>query len=176
MVSYQMRSLVCVFLLGWIASTAAGQGYHVEDLERLDRQEKTGLRHYVRGEYKAAFENLSATAVRGMKQSQYNLAFMFLKGQYVDQSILLGMGWLGVAIESGDPEWLELYQSLYNRLSAEQKQLVDAKVALYVERYGVVAQNVSCSRRPVAGTRRIESRCIKAAEKPYQLFPVELKP
>jgi TPR repeat protein len=158
------------------AASIAAQDISVESMERLERQETTGLRYYERGNYQKAFDNLSATAVRGLKQSQYMLAFMFLKGQHVDQSIVLGMAWLGVAIESGEPEWIELYDSLYQRATPEQKVLIAAKVAQYIEQYGMSAQNVSCSRRPVAGSRRAESRCLKQAEKPYPLFPVELKP
>lgn len=167
----------CAGVLAFVAAgSAVAQDVSVASIERLERQETTGLRYYDRGNYQKAFDELSATAARGLKHSQYILAFMFLKGQHVDQSILLGMGWLGVAIESGEPEWIELYESLYQRSTPEQKVLIDAKVAHYIEQYGMVAQNVSCSRRPVAGSRRAESRCLKQAEKPYPLFPVEVKP
>ncbi len=92
------------------------------------KQESTGLRYYERGNYAKAFENLSATAARGFKESQYILAFLFLKGQHVETSLVLGMGWLGVAVESEDPEWIELYQSIYQRAPPEQQQLIDVKV------------------------------------------------
>lgn len=168
------RVLAILFCL---ASTAtAAQSFELEDLERLDRQEKSGLRYYEQGDYPSAFEALSGTAVRGLKPSQYILSFMFLKGQYVDQSVLLGMAWLGVAKESQEPEWMELYQSIYQQLPPEQQAIVDAKVAQYVERYGMTAQNVSCSRRPVAGSRRVESNCIKSDGKASPIYPVETKP
>jgi hypothetical protein len=99
---------------------------------------------------------------------------MFLKGQHVDASLVLGMGWLGVAIESEEPEWIELYDSIYERVSPEQQQLIEAKVAQYVAQFGRETQNVTCSRRQSAGTRRIESRCIKDTERLYPIFPVEL--
>ena len=154
----------------------SARAQEVEDLEKLDRQERAGLRNYDRGNYEAAFESLSGTAVRGFKTSQYILAFMFLKGQYVDQSLLLGMAWLGVAKESGDPEWLELYQNLYSQLPPNQQAIVDARVAQYVEKYGMATQNVSCSRQPVAGSRRAETNCIKIDGKVSPIYPVELKP
>lgn len=166
-----IASSICV-----LALTAGAQEIRNEDRARLDQQESAGLRNYERGDYEKAFENLSATAVRGMKKSQYILAFMFLKGQFVDSSVLLGMGWLGVAVESQEPEWIELYQSIYQRLSPDEKELVDAKVGQYIEHYGMVTQNVSCSRRPEAGSRKIESRCVKVDGKAYPIYPVELKP
>lgn len=164
-----------VAILACLLALPAGS-QEVEDLEKLDRQEKAGLRNYDRGNYEAAFEALSGTAVRGLKPSQYILAFMFLKGQYVDQSVLLGMAWLGVAKESGDPEWLELYQSIYSQLPPDQRPIVDARVAKYVEQYGMATQNVSCSRQPVAGSRRAETNCIKIDGKVSPIFPVEMKP
>ena len=140
------------------AAAAFGQDSKLESVERLYKQESTGLRHYNSGNYGKAFDNLSTTAARGFKESQYILAFMFLKGQHVEASLVLGMGWLGVAIESEEPEWIELYQSIYQRASAEQRQLIDVKVLQYVKQFGLAAQNVTCSRRQSAGTRRIESR------------------
>ncbi len=168
---------ICALTLACLAADAAiGQDSKVESVERLYKQESTGLRHYDRGNYDKAFENLSTPAARGFKESQYILAFMFLKGQHVETSLLLGMGWLGVAIESEEPEWIELYQSIYERTAPEQQQLIDVKVSQYIEQFGLVTQNVTCSRRPSAGTRRIESRCIKDAEKLSPIYPVELRP
>jgi hypothetical protein len=168
--------IACALILACLAAAANGQDSKIESVERLYKQESTGLRHYDRGNFEKAFENLSTTAARGFKESQYILAFMFLKGQHVESSLVLGMGWLGVAIESEDPEWIELYQSIYQRASPEQRQLIDVKVAQYVEQFGLVTQNVTCSRRSSAGTRRIESRCIKDAEKVSPIYPVELGP
>jgi TPR repeat protein len=167
-------SVAALLLLATLSAT--GQEVGFENLERLGRQETAGLRHYGRGNYEKAFESLSATAVRGMKESQYILSFMFLKGQHVDQSVQLGMAWLRVAIESGDPEWIELYRSLYDRLPEDQRQPVAERVARYIRQYGLVTQHVTCSRRPAAGSRRIESRCVKDTEQTYPLYPVELKP
>jgi hypothetical protein len=103
----------CVLIFGCLAVTAAcGQDGKLESVERLYKQESTGLRHYDRGNYEKAFENLSTTAARGFKESQYILAFMFLKGQHVKSSLVLGMGWLGVAIESEEPEWVGINPSI----------------------------------------------------------------
>ena len=166
---------VCVLILAGLAfAETHAQDGKVESVERLYKQESTGLRHYDRGNYEKAFKNLSTTAARGYKESQYILAFMFLKGQHVESSLILGMGWLGVAIESEEPEWVELYQSIYQRATPEQRQLIDVKVSQYIEQFGLVTQNVTCSRRQSAGTRRIESRCIKDAEKVSPVYPVEL--
>ena len=57
----------------------------------------------VDGRYKSAFQLLSDAASKGMKESQYLLSLMFLKGEGVDKNILIGLGWLGVAGHSAKP-------------------------------------------------------------------------
>jgi len=146
------------------------------EIELMYRNEETGLRQYDRGDFEQAFETLSDTAVQGLKKSQYILAFMFLKGEHVDKSILLGMGWLGVARESGEKEWVTLYDNMYARANATQKAMIDEKVKQYVGLYGMSATNVTCRRAQVAGSRRYEMRCIKVRGVIDDPVPVELKP
>lgn len=134
--------------------------------------EQAALRQYDRGEYERAFDNLSVTAVRGLKRSQYILAFMYLKGQHVEKSIPRGMGWLGVSVESGNEEWQRLYDSLYGKLAPEHRGRIDEIVTQYIARYGGDAQGVTCSKSAAAGTRRLESRCRKV-EGNYTICPVE---
>jgi TPR repeat protein len=62
-------------------------------------QERAGLKLFEQGKYQEAFEKLSELAAWGYKDSQYALAFLFLKGQHVEQSTLIGMGWLAMAAE-----------------------------------------------------------------------------
>ena len=148
-----------------------------ESIPNLYQKEDAGLRYYERGEYAQAFEKLSETAIRGLKKSQYILAFMFMKGQHVDKSTLLAMAWLGVAKESEEKEWVDLYNSLYERMQPAQKAMIDDKVAEYVEWYGGRAQNVECGQRQASvGSRRIESRCIKVEGPQYEIHPIELRP
>lgn len=142
----------------------------------LYEDEERGLRHYERGEHEKAFEYLSRTAIRGLKKSQYILAFMFLKGEHVERSILLGMGWLGVAAESGEPEWQALFDGLYERSNPQQRQMIDSKVDQYVAQYGMKAMNVSCALQPVTGSRRQEVRCLKSDGPADTIYPVEMRP
>jgi len=47
---------------------------------------------------------------------------MFLKGQYVEQSTLIGMGWLGVAIEAEVEEWEDLFKDIYSKTPLEDEK------------------------------------------------------
>ena len=144
------------------------------EVELMYKREASGLKQYDRGDYEAAFEQLSETAIQGLKKSQYILAFMFLKGEYVDKNILLGMAWLGVAAESEDKEWVEQYNNLYANFNEAQQAMVDAKVNQYIERYGLSKTNVTCERLQAAGSRRYETRCIKTGLPTADPVPVEL--
>ena len=44
---------------------------------------------------------------------------MFLKGYHVEQSTLLGMGWLGVATEVETEDWSDQYRALYSSATPE---------------------------------------------------------
>lgn len=143
------------------------------EIELMYKNEDSGLKQYDRGNFERAFELLSETAVQGLKSSQYILAFMFLKGEYVDKSILLGMGWLGVAKESKEEEWVELYDNMYARANEAQRAMIDAKVNQYIELYGLSATGVTCRRAQVTGSRRYEMRCIKSGGIISDPVPVE---
>jgi TPR repeat protein len=140
------------------------------------KNEDSGLAAYEKGDFDSAFNLLSETAVQGLKKSQYIMAFMFLRGEHVDKSILLGMAWLGVAKESGEDEWVELYDNMMSRANPTQQAMIEEKVSQYVSLYGMSRMNLTCKRAQVTGSRRYEMRCIKVGGVDTDPTPVELKP
>lgn len=90
------RSLV-LLLITFVIAACESTGIVSKTGETLFLQERLGIKKYYAGEYKESFELLSQTATWGLKESQYFLAFMFMKGQHVQQSSVLGMAWLAVA-------------------------------------------------------------------------------
>jgi TPR repeat protein len=179
-----MKLFVLVVAAVFFATAASAQIQGIPDFERSDnlepevemmyRREASGLKQYNRDNYERAFELLSETAVQGLKKSQYILAFMFLKGEYVDKNLLLGMAWMGVAKESKEKEWVEQYDNLYAKFNDAQQAMVDAKVNQYIERYGLKATRVTCEKLQAAGSRVIETRCIKLGTPNSDPIPVEL--
>ena len=131
------------------------------EIVALYDRERSGIRAYQAGNYESAFEKLSNTATKGLKESQYLVALMLLKGQGVSKSTLGGLGWLGVAIESGNEEWTEIYNKMYESLNQDQRATIDEQVRKYVEKYGSKTQGISCSNRPLTGSHRVELRCSK---------------
>lgn len=157
-----MKRTLLILIASLVPLSATAEMYELEQLSALFDKEARGIRAYTGGRYESAFNMLSDTASRGMKESQYVLALMFLKGEYVDKSILIGLGWLGVAIESGNEEWNKTFNTLYESMNDAQRAMVDAKVNDYVAKYGTVIQGIACKKRTAAGSRRIEVRCDKS--------------
>jgi len=120
---------------------------------QVKKMEVEGIKLHKRAQYDQAFEKFKFPAAMGYKGSQYFLGLMFLKGEHVDQSIILGMAWLGVANEANVKEWKTLYDSVYKKLRTEQKEHVDRKVKQYIQQYGMQAQDISCKKRPWVGHR-----------------------
>ena len=127
----------------------------------IEQGQYEGTELYEDGEFEEAFSLSSIAAQRGMKTAQYLLGIMFLKGEYVDQSLAIGMAWLGVAGEADQDDWHATYEKIYDTLAANLQAAIDVKVATYIELYGVRTQKIRCERRARTGQRRIEEICGK---------------
>ncbi|PKI16276.1 sel1 repeat family protein [Colwellia sp. 12G3] len=127
----------------------------------LEVKEYNGIKHYKNGDYEKAFNFLKEPAAWGYKGSQYAIAFMFLKGEHVEQSTLLGMGWLGVAKEANVKNWTEQYNTFYNSATKEQKIKFDQIKDIYIHRYGLVAQDITCRKSTSAKSKRVKVDCHK---------------
>ncbi|MBH0078743.1 sel1 repeat family protein [Pseudoalteromonas sp. NZS11] len=138
--SVAAASMVFITLLGGCNSSPI----NLYSDTTMKKNEYNGIKAYRKGEFEAAFNYLKEPAGLGYKSAQYTLAFMFLKGQYLEQSTKLGMGWLGVAKEAGVENWSAQYDAFYSAATTQQKQLIDETVALYITQFGVKAQNMTC--------------------------------
>lgn len=138
----------------------------------LLKKEQAGIRAYENGDHDKAFDALRETAPRGLKESQYVMSLMFMQGHGTERSVLIGLGWLGVAIESGNPDWQATFDNIAANLSDAQRAMVDVKVSEYIEKYGTVTQGVTCQKRTSAGSRSISRRCDKI-EGSYPDYEIE---
>ncbi len=125
----------------------------------LELDQINGIKSYKKGEYEKAFELLKTPATWGYKGAQYTIAFMFLKGDYVQQSTLLGMGWLGVATEKEIENWSDQYRKLYASATPTQQIQIDKIVEVYIQRYGMRAQHVTCKK--MRG-RSVNYNCVRS--------------
>ena len=120
-----------------------------------------GRKAYKKEDYETAFVHLTKAAELGMKNSQYLLGLMYLKGQAVKKSNLTGMAWLGVAKESGVKEVVSMHDKLYAAFNEKQREFIDEKTAEFVALYGLEAQGVSCLREKRVSSKRFKVNCYK---------------
>ena len=125
----------------------------------LFSKERYGIRLHRKGDYKRAYKKLYETATWGLKDSQYFLAIMYLKGQYIKQDIIIGMGLLAVANEADVKERNELFENIYASLSDKQRKQVDVKIIDYIGKFGMKVKHLKCSKSFDVGSRRPVVNC-----------------
>ena len=148
-----------VLILSFIISSCASSDIIRKTNYSLEVKEFNGIEHYKNGNYEEAFNLLKEPAAWGYKGSQYVIAFMFLKGQYLQQSTLLGMGWLGVAKEANVKEWSKQYDAFYSTATKAKKLEFDKIKEVYINRYGLIAQDVTCRKSLSGKSRRVRNEC-----------------
>ena len=154
-----MKNLILALTVTLPALPAFAAHYDKKQIDDLYESEASGLRYYTLGDFPKAFSILSRTAAPGMKNSQYILGLMFIKGEGVDKNVLSRLAWMGLAAELGSDEWVEKHEGLYNSLSNTHKSMVDQKVREYGENFGASPQGVTCSKTAEVGSRAIRWKC-----------------
>ncbi len=161
-----------IFSVALFGCQSSGK-YSVRPPIQLQLDEANGIKSYQRAEFKQAFELLKQPAELGLKGAQYTIAMMFLKGQHLQQSTVLGMAWLGVANEVKTEDWSEQYQMFYSLATPEQKRQIDKKLQDYIERYGMKAQYISCTKSRRLFINNIKHACVKY-NRLSQVYEMEL--
>lgn len=164
-----------VLILVMLSAPTMAALYDQNQINALYEKQLDGAHAYEAGDFDRAFKVLSVGATKGLKDSQYLVALMFMKGEGVAKNMLIGLGWLGVAIESGNEDWINTYNSLYEALNDRQREMVDEQVRRYTEKYGGKVQGVTCTRRTAVGDRQKKLRCNKVAGA-YPEYEIELTP
>lgn len=168
-----MKRPMVVLLIMFMAAPAFAGLYDTQRISSLYKKETNGIRAYGDGDYNSAFNSLSDTACKGLKESQYLVSLMFMQGQGANKSILFGLAWLGVATESGNEAWQKTFDTVHAALSPAQRSMVDEKVREYVDKYGSGTQGVTCAKRTAVGSRKLELRCVKD-QGTYPEYDIEL--
>lgn len=162
-----------IIILGVLLIACKSTKVSTKNVDVIQKQESWGITEYERGNYQAAYQNLAEIAAWGYKDAQYAIAFMFLKGQFVEQSSLIGMAWLGVAIEAGIQERTEMFDKLYAAASEQEQQQFDKVIALYKSRYGLKAQRVTCRKTDRPSSKKIIVHCTKGDDL-FTVQPIDL--
>lgn len=172
----RLPSAIIGFLFACAFSSAAQADVTQLYYQEILRQYEEGARAYEDKDYEQAFTDLSLAAQRGVKDAQYLLGFMYLRGEYAPRSVPVGMAWIGTALEIDNDDWLKLYTSLYAALNPSQQAFIDSRVEKYIELYGMDTQRFTCKKAAVSGSRRRIMQCIKTEDVNTPLYSLELQP
>ena len=69
------------------------------------------------------------------------------RGEGVERHPLKGVALLGLAAESGDRGVRRQYKTALEKVPDKYRDMVEAQVQVYIERYGMEAQGVTCVRK-----------------------------
>jgi len=107
---------------------------------------------YQLGDFEEAHRLGLQCAQWGDKGCQWIVGILYLKGDGVEQNGLEGMKWMTVAAESGKQEWVEIYGKVMAQLPPNSRAIVERQGQDYIDRYGMRAQNVYCTKRADTGS------------------------
>jgi hypothetical protein len=156
-----------------VSITSADGVTSFKSLRDLDDELNEGIALYKANKYAEAYTIFSELSQWGVKEAQAVLGGMFIEGHYVDRSTEKGLAWLGVAKEvSTQRSASKMFKHVYKQLNSEQQKYIDQMVDSYIAKYGVEAQNYSCSRRTYAGSNIPETNCKKLPNSNSTLYPI----
>ncbi|MFT7686607.1 MAG: TPR repeat protein [Candidatus Azotimanducaceae bacterium] len=169
-----IKSGCIALLLITLANTLQAQSKITQArFSELQQMENVGVKLFKKDKYEKAYKKLILPAKKGLKQSQYLIGFMYLKGLHVDQSLVEGLAWLGVAKEADVVDWSATYDSVYRLTTESQQAEIKTLQALYIKSYGLEAQQLDCNSHRKPGSRRIVIECVKrviSQIKPFGTF------
>ena len=131
---------------------AHGNDPRYQKIRDLFTLEERGIELYRVKDFLGAYEALEVPAANGLKTAQGIMALMVLRGEGTEKHPLKGVALLGLAAESGDRGTRRQYRQALDKVPKQFRETVEAQVQVYIERYGMEAQGITCKR-----TRRPQS-------------------
>ncbi len=131
------------------------------EIRVLEEKEQRGVSLYRSGKHEKAYEVLSEPARLGLKRAQHSIALMHIQGQSVQKNLLIGTALFGLAVESGDRKLLQEHAKLLKLIPEKFISLVHKQTEYYIERYGMEAQGIVCTKEKPIGSHLPVMECRK---------------
>ena len=143
--AYDVNDIEELFVEG---ERLSGEDMNIMEMERVYRWKETAARSFKTGQYEKAFPQLSVLARMGFKDAQARLSYIYLHGLGGQQkSNMEALGWLGVAaIGETRPAYRNMFKQMMAEIPSEHREMVDAHVQLYRDKYGSEALGITCDR------------------------------
>lgn len=139
-------------------SASAATSFEVEAFNRATEKGSSAIKTK---NYERAFNYLDKASKLGNKESQYQLALLYMEGLGVKQDYIRAYIWLNVAVEVKEKNWQKVRDMLHNALSEDDRAALAPMINEYITKYGAEAQEISCSKRAARGSNRKFMQCTK---------------
>ncbi len=94
------------------------------------------LTNYKNNNFPEANKEFKLLAVLGHKQSQMNVAVMFVRGEGVEKELTEGYAWFALSATDGDASRTQMKEKIFNRLDESQKKIALQKADQLINIYG----------------------------------------
>lgn len=94
------------------------------------------LNNYKNNNFPEANKEFKLLAALGHKQSQMNVAAMFVRGEGVEKDLTEGYAWFALSATDGDLSRTQMKEKIFNRLDESQKKIALQKADQLINTYG----------------------------------------
>ena len=79
-----------------------------------------GMSAYRVKDYERALAEFQASAIEGHETAQFNLGVLYYRGEGVEKDLVKAFGWIELATQRGDPDFVEAQEVLILLMTHEQ--------------------------------------------------------
>jgi hypothetical protein len=138
----------------------------------IDSKMRQAKKSYSTANYKKAFKMFNELARLGMKEAQFMTGMMLIRGKGQAKNMVRGVSWLYTASEANS-KWVTQADRYFATISRSEKKEVQALVSVFIERFGMDSQLISCRKKSATGSHVKKVICTKQRDVRTPLFSEE---
>ena len=135
----------------------------------IDSKMRIAKKNYSTAKYKQSLKQFNELARLGLKEAQFMTGIMLIRGKGQAKDMVRGISWLYTASEAKS-KWVKQADNYFSTISRDEKRQVQALVAVFVDRFGMDAQLVSCRKESATGSHIKKVICTKQRDVRTPLF------
>jgi hypothetical protein len=170
-----MKSTIISIIIVLCSYSSNLSAANLADVQTYNQKYSVASRALVSKNYDKAFKNFLIASKLGHKSAQYSLALLYMEGLGTKQDYAQAYLWLNLAAESDIKKWVRMKDKIHNSLSVEQRASLRPHVDLYIEKYGSVTQEISCSKTTSINSHKKHIQCVKKLDDGLVLLDQRIK-
>ena len=164
-----MKYLFLFFVFTLSAVAVADVDNRVMFTTTIDSKMRKAKKSYSKEDYKKSFKQFNELARLGLKEAQFMTGMMLIRGKGQPKDMVRGISWIYTASEAKS-KWVKQADIYFSTINRSEKRQVQELVAVFVERFGMDAQLVSCRKESATGSHIRKVICTKQRDVRTPLF------